>query len=208
MPLIDHIEGIEVDESIGHNELTTLSFLSTGLAMLAHQVDLMETPVREDERARRKSIEFFGFGLLPPEQESLLPCLFHWYGTSVCNYARLVGFLSGLASGAYSRDQVSNPSFHAKVREHCSAYVDSVPELQPIKVWRNKVFAHFAITDPRKDDNPAMLDASAMSPLSYFGNRLRVGGVTIGSSGGQVELPQWSVTEAHEALAPRFWPSK
>lgn len=206
MPLIDHVARIDVDEASGLNELTTLDSLSAGLYVLAQQVHLLEEPLIRDEQDLRKKPMFFGFGLLHPEQERLLPCLFHWFGTSVCNYARLVGFLSGLMSGAYTREQALDPKFNAVVRKHCSDYVDSVPELEPIKVWRNKVFAHFAITDPRKDDNAALLDASVMSPISYFNSRLRVGGMVSCSNGAEAEFPHWSVTESYEALSLRYWP--
>lgn len=206
MLVIDHLAQLDVDEATGVNELTTLGSLATGLSTLAQQVLLLEEPLVRDEQERRKKIFFFGFGLLTPEQEQLLPCLFHWFGTSICNYARLVGFLSGLASGVYTREQVSDPKFHAVVRKHCADYVNSVPELEPIKIWRNKVFAHFAIADPRKDDNAALLDASVMSPISYFNSRLRVGGIINTNNGAEAELPHWSVTEAYEALTPRYWP--
>ncbi|NJM44229.1 MAG: hypothetical protein HC858_10130 [Brachymonas sp.] len=206
MPMIDHIARVEVDEATGLNELTTLASLAIGLNVLAQQVHLLEEPLILDEQERRKKVTFFGFGLLHPDQERLIPCLFHWFGTSVCNYARLVGFLSGLTSGAYTRQQAQDPKFYSLVRKHCSDYVDSVPELEPIKVWRNKVFAHFAITDPRKDDNAALLDASVMSPIAYFDSRLRVGGMTISLNGSGADLPHWSVTESYEALCSRYWP--
>lgn len=206
MLLIDHLTRIDVDEATSVNELTTLDSLATGLSVLAQQVRLIEEPLMRYEQERHKKVFFVGFGLLTSEQEKLVPCLFHWFGTSICNYARLVGFLSGLTSGVYTREQASDPKFHAVVRKHCADYVDSVPELEPIKIWRNKVFAHFAIADPRKDDNAALLDASVMSPISYFDSRLRVGGMASSSSGAEAELPHWSVTEAHETLIPRYWP--
>lgn len=196
---------IDVDESIGLNELTTLHCLGVGLSALAQQVRLVEAPLIQQENERRKKIFFYGFGLLSPAEEFIVPCYFHWFGASVCNYARLVGYLSGLANGSYTREQSYDPGYHSIVRQHCSDYVDSIPELRPIKVWRNKVFAHFAITDPRSNDSAALLDASIMSPITYMDSRLRVGGTISGSYGAEVEMPKWSVTESYEALASRFW---
>jgi hypothetical protein len=207
MATIDHIARIDVDESLGHNEITTLACLATGLAVLAQNVRNLEEPLIRNEQEQGKKVFSYGFGLLEPTQEQILSCMFHWFGTSLCNYARLVGYLSGLSSGVYTREQVSDPDFHDVVRRHSTAYVDSILELQSIKVWRNKVFAHFAITDPRKDDNAAILDTSVMSPISYFDSRLRVGGMTISINGEKAVLPHWSATETFEALVPRFWPT-
>ncbi len=206
MPVIYYVSGVRIDDALGLNELTTLSCLSSGLSALRQQVSLAEAPIIKHEEENQKRVFFFGFGLLSQEQEELVPCYFHWFGTSVCNYARLVGFLSGLAQGVFTREQAADPAFHAKVRTHCSNYVDSIPELAPIKVWRNKVFAHFAATDPRPGDNAALLDTSVMSPITFMNGRLRVGGLIQGSSGAEADLPNWSVTESYEALSRRYWP--
>lgn len=204
--VVDYLSGLSVLESDGVNELITLSCLSTGLATLAQQVKLLEQPIQDDEKERRKRITFYGFGFLPQETEELLPCYFHWFGTSLCNYARLVGFLSGVSSGAFSRSATEDPKNFRIIKEYCDTYIDSIPELIPIKIWRNKVFAHFAITNPRSSDNAALLDSSVMSPISYFDGRFRVGGMVTASRGAEAELPHWSVTESYELLSPRFWP--
>lgn len=77
MPLVDHVARIEVDEATGLNELTTLDSLATGLYALAQQVHLLEEPLIRDEQERRKKVTSFGFGFLHPDQERLVPCLFH-----------------------------------------------------------------------------------------------------------------------------------
>jgi len=208
MPVVDHIDGYDVPESEGVNELITLDCLATGLATLAEQVRILEAPMQTYEQQNRKRVTFYGFGLdLPPGAEQLLPCYFHWFGTSVCNYARLVGFLGGITSGVFTRASSADPKNHELIRNHCNAYVESIVELAPIKMWRNKVFAHFALTAPQSNDNAALLDASVMSPISYFDGRFRVGGMVSASSGAGVEMPHWSVTEAFAQLAPRFWPN-
>lgn len=207
MAVLDHIARIEIDDAVGHNEQTTLATLATGLSVLARTVGDLEQPLIRAEQERGTRVFFQGFGLLDPAQEQLLSCIFHWFGMSVCNYARLVGYLSGLSAGVYTREQASDPAFHGVVRRHCTNYVDSIPELQNIKIWRNKVYAHFAITDPRPDDNPAMLDLTVMSPVTYVHSRLRAGGMILTINNHDAELPHWSVTEAFECLAPRFWPS-
>ncbi len=100
---IDYTGGISISQTDGVNELTTLDILSQGLSALAIQVVLLEKPVQNYEQSIQKKIRFFGFNFdkTPQDMELVLPCFFHWYGTSVCNYARLVGFLSGIALGVY-----------------------------------------------------------------------------------------------------------
>lgn len=211
---IDYVQALDVDEQDAVNEIGTLTCLASGLAVLAHQVAVLEAPIQAYEQAHRKRVRFTGFDvelpdgtILPSGSEQLLPCYFHWFGTSVCNLARLVGFLSGVASGAYERKATEDREQWQVIARHCGTYVDSIPELTTIKLWRNKVFAHFAITDPRKNDNPGLLDVSAMSPVTYIDGRFRVGGMFHHIRGADVDMPQWSVTEAFEQLAPRFWPS-
>lgn len=207
MPIIDHIDQVDVDHRVGLNELTTIECLSAGLDALALQVHTIEQPLIQREQERGRRIMAFGFGFLPAEVEPLVPCFFHWYGTSLCNYARLVGFLKGLSTGAFTRAQAADPRSHKDVvKAYCDGYVHSIAELVPILVWRNKVFAHFAITDPRKTDNAALLDASVMSPIAFANHRLRVGAMIYSKNGEDAALPEWSVTESHEALASRYWP--
>lgn len=202
MHTIDHIARVVCTEEDCLNELTTLACLRTGLSALANQIALLEKPYKG------KRTFFMGFGLpgLPPGAEELLPCYFHWFGTSLCNYARLVGFVSGVHSGVYSRDATEDSNNFEKIKSHCNAYVTSVQELAPVLLWRNKVFAHFALTDPRKSDNAALLDASTMSPITLIDGRFSVGGVTICARGGEVEMPTWSVTSVFESLEDRYWP--
>jgi hypothetical protein len=202
MYIIDHLSKIAAsDESI--NELITLSCLKTGLGALANQVATLEKPLREEK------IWAVGFDLdlgLPDGTEQLLPCYFHWFGTSLCNYARLVGFLSGIHSGIFSRNSTEDSANFRLIKEHCSNYVASIQELNHVLQWRNKVFAHFAITDPRKSDNAALLDASTMSPVTLINGRFSVGGSIITTRGAEIEMPTWSVTDVFEKLTERYWP--
>lgn len=217
MVTIDHVTKCEVDPATGGNELVTLNYLSTGLHQLYASVVVIETPLRErDEKDGRRTMTFGNILGLPKGVVQLLPCFFHWYGTSLINYARLVGFLSGLSSEIFTRKDLEDAKNFEKVTRICDAYVDSVPELAAVKIWRDKVAAHFAITTPKKKkhtpDNPAFLDFSVMYPVSFDNGRFRVGilRLTRTDSAGTPhigELPRWSLTEVHEALQTRYWNS-
>ena len=207
MFIIDHLAQHSVSDADGRNELNTLSVLGSGIHSIVQTVESYEQAIRSHLGTAAKSSGFYGFGMpgLPPSAESLLPCLFHWYGITICNYARLVGFLSGISSGVYTRSATEDSSNYKLIKEHCDNYVSSIPELEPVKIWRNKVFAHFALTDPRANDNAALLDVSTMSPTSFLGGRFHVGGVTIACRGAAISMPAWSITETYEQLSSRFW---
>lgn len=208
--VVDHVAGHAAAETDALNELVTLRRLAFGLHTLANTVKSLERQAHERVRPEDGPSFFFGSGMpgLSQANEALLPCLFHWYGVTICNYARLVGFLSGLSSSAYKRDATEDESNYGLIKSHCTAYCASIREIEPILLWRNKVFAHFAITAPRVgEDNAALLDVSTMSPIAFFNARFRVGGVVIQCRGAEVELPNWSITESFEQLAPRFWPA-
>ncbi len=211
MVTIDHNLNIAIDESFGPNELIALNYLSVGLLHLAHGVAKVEAPIRE--REQNSNEKRWGYGNLPdlpPGAVCMLPCLFHWFGVSVINYARLVGFLSGLASNKFARQDLEDKKVLETVKKHCNNYVDNISELKQVKLWRNKVAAHFAITDPRKEDNIAMLDFSVMYPVGYADNRFRVNVHTFTRTESfgveyQATLPSWSVTEVFEMLQSRYW---
>ena len=211
MRTVDHVNAFQVSEEDANNELVTLECLSVGLAELVKQVKLLEAPMQSYESTNGwggfsvTGFDFEEYGV-PANEQLLLPCYFHWFGTSVCNYARLVGFVAGVGSGVFPRNATEDPRNFELIKKHCDSYVDSITDLEPIKIWRNKVFAHFAITDPRSKDNAALLDVSTMSPMSYSNGRFRVGGAVIMVRGAEIEMPPWSVTESFERLAPRYWP--
>jgi hypothetical protein len=202
MQTIDHILNIKVSDALWNNELVTLTALTTGLSYLATKVAQLEVPFKSSG----KTAFAFGFGFLPDQDEELLTCYFHWYGTTLLNYGRLVGFMSGVEAAAYPRDATRDPANYPTIRRYCDKYVASVPELEAITVWRNKVFAHFALTSPRQNDTPALLDLSVLSPITFMDGRLRVGGTISAIAGEEAQLPAWSVTETHEALRKRYWP--
>lgn len=215
MDIIDHVLKCEVDPDIGGNELATLRYLAVGLHQLNANVVAIETPLRDrDKKTDQITMSFGNIPGLRSDTVQILPCFFHWYGTSVVNYARLVGFLSGLSSGAFKRSDIEDVRNFETVTRFCNAYVESIPELQPVTVWRNKVAGHFAITAPRRtkhaQDNPAFLNFSVMYPVAYEDGRFRIGVLRLTRKDKEGtthigELPPWSLTEVHDALWSRFW---
>jgi hypothetical protein len=205
--VVDHLTGAKVDVLLLGNEITTLRTLATGLYTLNAQMIHLESKVPKD-----REIELYGGSDYHSDYEnSLIPCIFNWFGISLINYARLVGFIGGLADNKYQKTDLSNPGKYPLIKETCDDYVDSIRELNPVKKWRNKVTAHFAITDPRKSsDNADILEYSIMHPVGFYGGRFYVGlgNMVITGSGDQLSntFPQWSITEVYNGLKDRYWP--
>jgi hypothetical protein len=207
--LIDGVERIEVSRTDFFNEIRTLRTLFVGLKML-----YVPLKVREMEFARKTggTVQVFQMGGHSDEEVEFLDfvaCVFHWFGVSICNFSRLTGLIRGIHRGDFTRADLTDTTKFEAIRKSIDNYLSSVTELGHVRVWRNKVFAHFAITDPRKHDNLTTLDMSVIHPVTFNGKYV-VGGLTIsrfGPSGSEkAALPEWSLTEVFEALEPRFWP--
>ena len=208
---LDTIEPVVITDNEYPNEVGTLHTLHRGLWGLANSVANREYPFKE----MVKSMTFISFGRdvdATTQDIDMVACFFHWFGVSLCNYARLVGFIRGLRNGEFSRaDLVDKAKTKAGViKKAVEAYVERVPELEPVLVWRDKIAAHFAITYPHKEDNIATLDMSVVFPVSYVAPRYRVGAMQMTRSNAAgthtSEIPDWSVTEVYEQLAARYWP--
>jgi hypothetical protein len=209
--ILDAIESIEVRERDHFNEVRALHTLRRRLWGLANSVNNREAPYRE--MANKMTYVVFGADVNGPTRDiDMVACFFHWFGVSLCNYARLVGFIRGLQKGEFTRADLSDETKTKDrvIKKSIDAYVQKIPELEPVLIWRNKVLAHFAITDPLKGDNIATLDMSVVFPVSYVAPHYVAGWFQMtqsNSSGTHAsELPEWSVTEVYEKIAPRFWP--
>lgn len=188
--VIDHVEQLSLSDDerrLRANELNALLYLAEGLTFLANQVKQIEDSYRGQLDPRRVEFHFGnvpGFEWVP---RGLLACSFHWYAVSACNYARMVGWL---ANG-------DDPKKTAQ-------YVERV--LPSVHLWRNKVAAHFAQTDPRPEDTAADLVASLMPP-SFVDDAFAVGALRISMkrTSSRTDM-QWKLTHVHRDLGRRYWP--
>lgn len=207
---LDAIAGISVDSDDYFNECCTLRMLSTGLVRLADNLKRREV-AWEQQSAGKVSFQAYGLDIDGTKGNlDLIACFFHWFGVSVCNFARLVGFVRGLSANEFTRADLSDPARFQDVRSSVDSYVRNLAELSDVLAWRNKVGAHFAITAPHKSDNVSTLDMSVMFPVTFTNGQYRVGELTLtrkNAAGTHASaLPCWSVTEVFERLIPRYWP--
>jgi hypothetical protein len=206
--IIDKILNIEVDHSKHFNEINALEQLRTGLLALYNTVKPVENKIMV-ENPNSLIISFGNDPNLPQEINHLLPCFFHWFGNSIINYARLVGLIVAKEQGEITEGDLQFEPAREKIRIACNNYIKSLPELEEVLKWRHKVSAHFALTDPRKEDNIATLEASIIYPVGSENGRYRTGTLTFSKGDNKVnynsEIPKWSLTETFEILENRFW---
>ena len=185
--ILDHVDhlGISDSEVQTHaNELRSLAYLSQGLSLLSHQVAAVEEEVFSKLDATRV---FTLIGNSPGMEDmpmGLVASSFHWYAVSACNLVRLVGWL-----------------VHGQDRKQALSYVERV--MPEVKLWRDKVGAHFALVSPRHDDNPADLAKSVMFPIEFHDRSCRTSSLTLAIGSGSVGHSSrggmtWSLTETHK----------
>ena len=98
MLVVDHMKPVSIDATLAPNEILTLECLRLEIFALANQVALFEKPLQEQDD--KMGVRRFIFRSSSENQRSdlkLIACYFHWFGNSMCNYARLIGYLDGLS---------------------------------------------------------------------------------------------------------------
>lgn len=195
---LDHIDNIILDISNPPiSNLHALNFMPQGLFSLAVTVK-----VEEGKRIKRdgpaKTFEMFGHIPL------IIPCTFHWFSTSLVNYIRLIGIVDLLNKEKWKSEDISNPDNKQTIKGHCTDYVKKI--IPDIYIWRNKVSAHFAVTDPFSNDNLGTLEASVMNSIVYHTPYFKAGAAKWNTKGETSQLLSWSITETYENLTDRYWP--
>lgn len=202
---IDRVENINVAPGPYHNELNTLKVLEHGIIVLVNNVWTRE----QKDRPADLNVRHFIFA--PDTSDiQMVTCVFHWFALSVCNYARMVGFIRGLELKEFSRSDLLDKSNFKDISEKIGIYVNGIPELKPVVLYRNKIAGHFAITAPHRDDNIATLNLSAMPHIVQDGGKYIAGGMAlgVGNSAGfrSSEITPWSLTDVFQSMLPRYWP--
>lgn len=131
-------------------------------------------------------------------------CAFNWFSVTLVNYLRLVALVDLMNQRGWKSNDLTDPINRGEIKKWCGDFVkDAIPE---IYLWRNKVSAHFAVTDPFHGDNLGTLEQSIMNPVSYHSPYFYVGEMKWNTSGSQSQLSSWALTKTYEDLKSRFWP--
>ena len=190
--ILDYIDNLELSNDLeeGHYEVRmALARLGEGLFWLHREVGKIELKMRKEAAKDDVQLAIAG-GILENKPIGLLSCLFQWYAISACNYAQLVGWLT-------TQDTNKAKKYVKKVMPRILSY-------------RNKIAAHYAIAEPR-GDNEADLIASIMTQIVYARGRLCAAAILPRLESNEKEITvskdySWSLTLAHERLAKRYWP--
>jgi hypothetical protein len=199
--VLDHLNGITLDPvDPPFNNYQAFHSNYAGLKILADTV-------REHERQYAAAdpyaehVVLHAFTSVPP----VVPCAFNWFTTTLVNYLPLVALVDLMATRKWKSVALVDPRNHRDVKTHCTDFVrKAVPEVYR---WRNKVAAHFAATDPFRDDNLGTIEQSIMNPVSYRYPHYYVGSWQLNAQGQTSALPEWALTKVYEDLGPRFWPT-
>ncbi|MBI3469682.1 MAG: hypothetical protein HY000_42330 [Planctomycetes bacterium] len=130
--LLDGIEALNVDRQAYFNEIRSLRTLYNGLCELCASIKRREVAFARAGGEKFK-VMIFG-GATDAERHSLdvTACMFHWFGLSLCNYARLVGFIRGLHRGDSVRSDLTDRKAVEKAKQSIDAYVSGIAELAQV----------------------------------------------------------------------------
>jgi len=198
---LDHVKNIQLDKNNSPlDNYQALDYLRLGLHAMAYTV-------REEEvrlYLSKISLNLLNSSGRAAERDAIFTCYFNWFSTSIVNYVRLVGLIDIMIQKGWVSSDIKYTKNGEAVKKHCVKYVKEV--IPEIRRWRNKIAAHFAITDPDKEDNLGTLEYSIMNPICYKKPYFRMGAFSWSKSGEQSNLTEWALTETFEKLGPRFWP--
>ena len=197
--VLDQVSGVALDPNDPpFNNYQAFVANYEGLKILAATVREFEIQyVADDPHAAHV---LFHMAPVPP----LVPCAFNWFSVTLVNYLRLVGLVELMNAHGWKSSALVDPAHRTLIKSHCSNFVKTaVPE---VHIWRNKVAAHFAATDPFQDDNLGTLEQSIMNQVTYNFPHYYVGMWQWNTDGQTAQLPSWALTKVYEDLSARFWP--
>lgn len=201
MIVLDHINNIVLDPANPPlNNYQAFQHNYSGLKILADSVREIEL---QRHAANPPGSMTFHFGSSTPP---IVPNAFAWYSVTLVNYLRLIALVELMITKSWTSQDIADPQNAPDVKKACTNFVkNAAPE---IYTWRNKVSAHFALTDPFRDDNLGTLEHSIMDPVTYSSPYFYVGQTSWVTAGHQSQLPSWALTKNYEDLASRFWPEQ
>ncbi len=200
MIVLDHKKGIKLnrdDPPFNNYQAFEQNYL--GLKILADAVREEERKMFAAEPPGGKTVLFFSSRISP-----IVYCSFNWFSVTLVNYLRLVALVGLMNEKGWKSDDLVHAANREEIKKWCGGFVkEAIPD---ICLWRNKVSAHFAATDPFKDDSLGTLEQSIMNPVSYSSPYFHVGLLKWNTAGTESQLPSWALTKTYEDLRERFWP--
>ena len=133
--------------------------------------------------------------------------IFNWYALGILNYANYCGLVAFITKNRIRIDDLDSGETKEALNNCRKKYVSSIPELASVKVYRDKVAAHLAISNPLKNDNIGTLMQSNTNLPIWSMGRLVIGGLSYayGPNVSAIGQNPWSVTKNFESLTPRYF---
>lgn len=209
---IDFIDQVTTDETKFKSQIEMLQHLRAGLEELYTKCKIVENKIQSNNSRFVQAQTFSLLFYTSMEFYQALPSYFHWFSISTVNYVRLVGYLKGVQTGKINiRDVSLTKSERQNIKSFCDNFLNSIDVLKPVKIYRDKVAAHFATTDPHSDDNFVTMNFSAINKAGLSDSRLvsKAEINMVQNSKGELvaeDIPIWSITKVFEELSLRFWP--
>lgn len=198
--ILDHIDNIYIDQTFPIKNLHALNYTAEGIHALAHIVRQEEINFFIEEKGTPPDIMMMGL-----KNQNILMNHFNWFSISIINYVRLVGFIDIVNKNSFTREQIIETDNHRLIKNYCKEYIKNV--IPEIYTYRNKLSAHYSLTDPFRDDNIATLESSVMNSIVYRDYHYEGGGLIWGAGEDLTEIKPWKLTQIYEDLCIRYWPS-
>lgn len=205
--VLDHILNISYDR-VTHplQNIFSIHDLKEGLLALGFGLRQYEIELKLQNKDTLHSGGWTYIGGMPIPHSGQIVCQFHWYANTLVNYLRLIGFIDITAKKNITLNDYKNEKnnqIRREVKQYCTDYVKTVAP--DIYVWRNKVSAHFSMTDPQ-DDSLSTIVNSVILGLNWNGKSLVMAPTGVVFDGQHPNIPGWSLTEHFESLMERLWP--
>ena len=194
--VLDHIDNISIDDDFPIKNMHALRYLYIGIYDIAFSVRNEELKVFNSypDLILSGSIENW---------ERLLNS-FNWFSINLINYVRLIGFIDIVNKEGFTQRDLTKE--RGDIKAHCKKYINKV--IPDISIYRNKLSAHHALTDPYENDSIATLESSVLNSITYKKPYFETAGFSlIGKEETEAcEIKPWFLTKVFEDLTNRYWP--
>ncbi|OGI10201.1 MAG: hypothetical protein A2Y40_03780 [Candidatus Margulisbacteria bacterium GWF2_35_9] len=201
MIILDSVENINLDtNNMPIANLQSILHAKVGLHTLAVTIRKEEIDVKNGGYGPAPVMMTMGF----PKNTGLINSCFNWYSITLMSYLRLIKLIYLMYENTWSTADLQVEANKKIIKKECVKYVKSIaPE---IYMWRNKVAAHFAATDPSNADNLGTLEQSLMGNIDYHKPYFTAASFLWTSNNEKSQLKSWALTKNFEDLSQRFWP--
>jgi hypothetical protein len=214
--ILDHIENIQIYPGITPiANFHSILQLKEGIFMAYNHMNHLQLnyyrlkhPEKSNEEIELINKSKFSMDGTSNQIDAQAVNLYHWYSINLINYAKCCGLIQFLNTKMVLPEYIAqNKDLLKELREEQNKYINQIPDLEPVKHFRNKAGAHLAFTDPKPDDNVATLLESMSIIPTYLNDKITIGALKRqrGKHVSSFADYQWSLTDNFDSLIPRYF---